>query len=330
MGGIVSSVLDVFTGADETREAAAQASAQQAAAAREAAQLALFKPVGMTTRFGSSAFQYDPTGKISGAQYQLSPELTALQNYLTTATGQSLTDVERLRRLGQSYISESPEAAARKYVAEQQGLLAPGRERELASTLNKEFQTGRTGLATGGTTTGYTAGSPGLAQSNPMFAALANARAAQDAQIAAQAQTQAQQQIGFGQGLLSSAYSPLQTGLGMLSAVEEVGQQPFKLSLQTAGLAAPSQGTAAGLLNQGLSSAAQTQYQGVQAANAANSQFLSSAIGAAAGGFGGGGGMLGGLGSGAAGGYGMGALGYGMGYGINPFSQQAKMLAAQW
>ena len=283
MGGIVSDVLNVFTGADKTAEAAQQAANTQAAAAREAAQLALFKPVGMTTRFGSSAFQYDPTGKISGAQYQLSPELTALQNYLSTATGQSLTDVERLRNLGQSYLASSPQDVAQQYMTEQQGLLAPGRERELASVLNKEFQTGRTGLATGGTTTGYTAGSQGLAQSNPVIAALFNARAQQDAQLAAQADQVAQQRIGFGQGLLSSAYSPLQTGLGMLSAVEEVGQQPFKLSLQTAGLAAPSQGTAAGLLNQGLSSAAQTQYQGIANANAANTQFLSGLIGGGAG-----------------------------------------------
>lgn len=283
MGGIVSDVLNVFTGADKTAEAAQQAANTQAAAAREAAQLALFKPVGMTTRFGSSAFQYDPTGKISGAQYSLSPELTALQNYLTTATGQSLTDVERLRNLGQSYLGASPQEIATKYVSEQQGLLAPGRERETAAALNKEFQTGRIGLATGGTTTGYTPGSAGLAQSNPMLAAIANARAQQDAQIAAQADQVAQQRIGFGQGLLSSAYSPLQTGLGMMSAVEEVGQQPFRLSLQTAGLAAPSQGTAAGLLNQGLSSAAQTQYQGIANANAANTQFLSGLIGGASG-----------------------------------------------
>lgn len=283
MGGLVSGVLDIFTGADQTRDAAAQAAQTQAAAAREAAQLALFKPVGMTTRFGSSAFQYDPTGKISGAQYQLSPELTALQNYLSTATGQSLTDVERLRNLGQSYLASNPQDVARQYMTEQQGLLTPGRERELSSVLNKEFQTGRTGLATGGTTTGYTAGSQGLAQSNPALAALFNARAQQDAQIASQADQFAQQRIGFGQGLLSSAYSPLQTGLGMLSAVEEVGQQPFRLSLQTAGLAAPSQGTAAGLLNQGLSSAAQTQYQGIANMNAANTQFLSGLIGGGAG-----------------------------------------------
>lgn len=279
MGGLVSDVLNVFTGADKTAEAASQASQAQTAAAREAAQLALFKPVGMTTRFGSSAFQYDPTGKISGAQYQLSPELTALQNYLSTTTGQSLTDVERLRNLGQSYLADSPQAVAQRYVTEQQGLLNPGREREYASVLNKEFQTGRTGLATGGTTMGYSPGSQGLAQSNPALAALFNARAQQDAQIAAQSGQMAQQQIGFGQGLLSSAYSPLQTGLGMLSAVEEVGQQPFRLSLQTAGLAAPSQGVAAGLLNQGLSSAAQTQYQGVANANAMNTQFLSGLIG---------------------------------------------------
>ena len=158
-------------------------------------------------------------------------------------------------------------------------------------------------MATGGTSTG-------LQATNPEMAAYYNALAQQDAQLAAQA-TQAGQQrtqfgaslLGTGAGLLgtqtqgqSAAFSPLQTLLGLSSNVESLSQQPYQLGIQLGQAAQPGQAAGAQMYNQGMQQAAQTRYQGEQAANAANSQFLSSLIGAASMGMGGGagGGMFGG------------------------------------
>jgi hypothetical protein len=87
MGKVVSSIANVFTGADDTRAAGERAAAQQSQAARDASAAAAFRPVGMTTRFGSSQFtrSTDPaTGMpyISSAGYTSAPELAALQNQL--------------------------------------------------------------------------------------------------------------------------------------------------------------------------------------------------------------------------------------------------------
>lgn len=359
MGSIVSSVLDPITGASKTRKAAEAAAAQQREAAQDSAYAAQFRPVGMTTRFGSSSFtrEIDPeTGLpyVSSASYEAAPELAALQERLFGQFGDQMSQAEQigsayapltpaaqaLFNVGQQYLAESPEQAAQKYVQQQQGLLAGGREQQLANIRNNLFQRGRSGLATGGTSTGMQA-------TNPEMAAYYNALAQQDAQIAAQAdqmglqrQTQAAGLFGTGAGLLGSAVqgqvgalAPLQAQLGLAGQVESMAQQPYQLGMALGTASMPGQTAGAQIYNQGMQNAANTAYQGVQQANAMNSQFLSSAIGAAAmGGFGGGGGggMFSGLGSGAAGGYGMGAMGYGAGYGINPFGQQAQMLAAQW
>jgi hypothetical protein len=56
MGKIVGSILEPFTGAKATRAAANEAAAQQAEAAKKAGYSAAFRPVGMTTRFGTSRF----------------------------------------------------------------------------------------------------------------------------------------------------------------------------------------------------------------------------------------------------------------------------------
>jgi len=87
MGGIVSAVLDPFTGASDTRDAANAAAAQQSQAAKDAAAAAAFRPVGMTTRFGSSEFtrEIDPaTGMpyIAAGSYTAAPEFASLQDRL--------------------------------------------------------------------------------------------------------------------------------------------------------------------------------------------------------------------------------------------------------
>lgn len=314
MGGLVNSILSPLTGADDTRDAANAAAAQQSQAARDSAAAAAFRPVGMTTRFGSANFtrEIDPaTGMpfVSAAQYTAAPELSGLQNRLFNQFNAGLTGAEmmgaqyapvgagaqQLMSLGNQYLAQSPDQAAQQFIQQQQGLLAGGREQQLSNIRNNLFQRGRSGLATGGTSTG-------LQGTNPEMAAYYNALAQQDAALAAGATQAGQQRATFGAGLLGTgagllgtqvqgtvgAYAPLQTQLGLANQVEQMSMQPYNLGLSLGTAQGAQNAAAAGIYNQGQQAAAQTRYQGEQAANAANSQFLSSIIAAAAGGMTGG------------------------------------------
>jgi hypothetical protein len=316
MGSAVGSIVGAITGGNAAEDAAANAAAQQRQAAETASYAAQFRPVGMTTRFGTSQFtrEVDPrTGMpyVSSAGYTAAPELAALQDRLFGQFGQSMTQAEQMGQqyaplggaaqslfgLGQQYLAESPEQAAQKYMQQQQGLLAGGREQQLSGIRNKLFQTGRSGLATGGTSTGMQA-------TNPEMAAYYNAMAQQDAQIAAQADQAGQQRAIYGAGLFGTgagllgtqtqgevgAYAPFQNLLGMSGTIEQYAQQPYQLGLQLGTAAMPGQTAGANIYNQGFSQAAQTQLAGAQQKAAAQGQFMSSLIGAAAGGMGGGGG----------------------------------------
>lgn len=238
---------------------AAQTSADaQLQAGREAAEAARFRPVGITTRFGSSNFQFDPQGYLTGAGYNVSPELKAYQDRLMSLTGQGLTQAEQaqaqyapltgaasgLFNLGQQYLAQSPEQVAQDYITRQQALLAPGRDRESAALATRLQNTGRGGLAIsqGG----------GLQAANPEAAALANARAMQDLQLAANATQAGQQQVQFGQGLFgagagllgnyyagqNAALSPFQSTLGLTGTIENLGQSPLDIGAQLGGRSA--------------------------------------------------------------------------------------------
>ena len=309
MGGIVNSILDPITGAGGVRDAANQAAAQQRQAGITAANISGFRPVGMTNRFGTSQFtrEIDPaTGVpyISSGGYTAAPELSQLQNQLfgqfnpaymqgqnTAAQYAPLSGASQsLFNLGQQYLAQSPEQAAQDYMTSQQNLLAPQREQQLAQLRNQQFQTGRTGLATGGTVAG------GMAQTNPELAAYYNSIANQNLGLASQAQQAGQQRtqygaslFGTGAGLLGSqvqgqagAYAPLQTQLGLSGTVEQMAQMPYNLGLQLGQAQQPGQTAGAGQYNQGQMAGAQTQYQGQLQAQQMNNQFLSSLIGSAA------------------------------------------------
>jgi hypothetical protein len=250
-----AALLGGILGGNAARDAANTSAAAQRYAAEQAAAAARFRPVGVTTRFGTSNFQFNPEGYLSSAGYTVSPELQAYQNRLMGLAGTGLTQAEQaqgqfapltgaaqgLFNLGQQYIAQSPEQVAQDYISKQQALLAPGRERESAQLLNQLSNTGRTGLsiAQGG----------GLSAANPEFAALANARAMQDLQLAAQAQQAGQQQTAFGAGLFGTgagllgnyysgqvgALSPFQTNLGLTSTIEQLGQSPLDIGAQLGG-----------------------------------------------------------------------------------------------
>jgi hypothetical protein len=237
----------------ESREAAQRAQQMidaETAAAKASAQ---FRPIGMTTRFGSSQFAVDPvTGQLTSAGYTLSPEAKAAQDRFVKLAETGIqqaegaqqafkplqTGAESLFKLGAGYLAEKPEDVAKNYLASQMALLKPGRELELANLQNRLQQQGRGGLsvAQGGT----------MGATTPELQALYNARAQQEAQLAANAQQYGQQQVAFGAGLLGTgaqtmgqyyggqqqAYAPYTTALGQVQELEALGQQPFQMGAQ--------------------------------------------------------------------------------------------------
>lgn len=215
LGGALESGMQTKGGMQSSQ--AAQQAAQRAAAGAQ------FRPVGITNTFGSSNFAYDPaTGQMTSAGYTLSPELQAYQNAIMGGTRSSLGDVTALQNLGRGYLAQSPQEAAQQWMQGQQALLAPSREQAWSNLGTKNFNQGTTGLqvAQGGN----------LQAANPYASALANAQAMQDLQLASQAQQAGQQQVQFGQGLLTGAYDPFKAGLSTMGSVEGLGQQPMDLS----------------------------------------------------------------------------------------------------
>lgn len=289
MGG--SSLLGGLLGGSSARRAAEAQSRAQIEAARIAADEARFRPVGITTRFGQSAFQYGPDGRVSGAGYTLAPEFASMQERLLGLAGQGLTQAEmapgmlapltgagqRLFGLGQQYLAETPEQVAAKFMAGQQALLAPSRERQYAQLQNQLFQTGRGGLSVGATGA-RPGGGAGLGATNPELEAYYNAIAQQDATLAAQAQEAGQRQLAFGTGLFGTgaqlydlygrgqagALAPYQAYLGGATTLEDLAQQPLELGSALGGRIANPTGASA--LLQGGMAAARTQ----GAANAYN------------------------------------------------------------
>jgi hypothetical protein len=291
LGG--ANIVGGMMAGDSARSAANTSAQAQLESARIAADAARFRPVGVTTRYGSSNFQTDAQGNVIGAGYTVSPELQAYQNQLQGLTGQQLQQglmapqqyaplqgaATGLFNLGQQYLSQSPQEAAQKYIEQQQNLLAPSRERQYAQLQNQLFQTGRGGLSVGGTGL-RPSGAQGLGASNPELEAYYNALAQQDAQLAAQAQAAGQQQTAFGAGLFGTgsqllgqyqagqvgALSPFQTSLGLGGTIEQMGQSPLDISAALAGRSATAGANVGQALLTGGMGAART----AQAGNAFN------------------------------------------------------------
>jgi hypothetical protein len=233
-----------------SREAAQAAQRQALEGGQTAANMAAFRPVGTTTRFGTSAYSIDPATGGLKADYSLSPLAAGYQQSLADMTNQGLMQGQQIQGLAGQYLGESPEAVRQRYVEQQNALLAPGQEQQLAGIRNRLFQTGRGGLATGATEAG------GLAATNPEMAAYYNSLANQQRQIAAGADQAAQQQIQFGQQLAGQAYSPFSAGFSAQGAVEQAGQQPLTLAQDIARLQAASGAQQGQLYGQGAQRAA--------------------------------------------------------------------------
>lgn len=236
LGGALSS--------NAQRSAARTAANAQTEAARIAAEEARFRPVGVTTRFGTSNFTFDENGRLAGAGYNLDPALAAIRDRMLSQAGgqgmgladQGLGAAQNLFGLGQQYLAQSPQEAAQQWMQSQQAVLQPAREAALARTRQGLFNTGRGGL-------GISQGGD-LAATNPEMAAYYNAIAQQDAQLAAQAQEQGRAQTQFGAGLFGlgaqaaqAGYSPFQTQLGLAGNIEGMGQSALDIGSTLGGRA---------------------------------------------------------------------------------------------
>lgn len=286
IGGGASLLGGLLGGRSARRAAQTQADAQREAA-RLAAEEARFRPVGVTTRFGSSTFTTDPTtGRVTGAGYTLDPRMRAMQDRFLGLAETGLTDAEGARArfaplqgaaqglfgLGQQYIAESPEQAAQKYILGRQNLLAPSRERQLAGLRTNLFNTGREGLSVGATGL-RPGGGEGLRATNPEMEAYYNAIAQEDARLASEGMQAGMEQTRFGAGLFATggnlatqgygletaALGPYQAYLSGATGLENLGQQPLEIGSALGGRNANT--TGANILAQGGMNAAQSMFR---------------------------------------------------------------------
>jgi len=287
MGG--TSLLGGVMGGNAARDAANTSARAQIEAARIAAEAARFRPVGVTTRFGASNFGFDPSGNLSSAGYTVSPELQAYQARLMGLSGGALSQAEMAQQqyaplqgaaqglfgLGQQYLAQSPEQVAQQYMAKQQDLLAPSRERQMSQLQNTLFQQGRGGLSVGATGM-RPGGNAGLGAASPEMEAYYNAIAQQDAALGAQAQQAGQQQVAFGTGLFGTganllgqyqqgqvgALSPFQAYLSGTQGIEGLGQSALEMGSALGGRAAQFGANAGQFLQRGGQGAALTSQEG--------------------------------------------------------------------
>jgi hypothetical protein len=302
--GLLSAGGSYLQSEQATEAAQTQANAQ-IEAARIAADSARFRPVGVTTRFGSSNFQTDAAGNVISAGYTASPEILDYQNRLSRLAGQGMTDIEGARTayapltgaaqnlfsLGGSYLKKTPEEVAADYISKQQALLAPSQENQLAMLQNKLFQQGRTGAAT--------AQGGNLMATSPELAAYYNSLAQSNLVLAAQADQEAQNRIKFGAGLFdtgaglqgkyyagqTAAYSPFTTAMDTSSGLESLAQTPLTLGTQigaktTASAAEAGRLTGTGIINAASTMAPANAYslEGNVLAGAANSPNVTGAL----------------------------------------------------
>ncbi len=150
---------------------------------------------------------------------------------------------QALTQLGQSYVGQNPQDVEQQYMRRQMALLAPGREQESANLQNQLFQQGRGGLSVGATSTG-------MGATTPELQAMYNARAQQDAVLAANAQQAGQQSAAFGANLLGQGQqlgmAGQQFGMGAIQAGQGLNQQR-----QQFGLGAMQAGQQFGMAGQG-------------------------------------------------------------------------------
>jgi hypothetical protein len=264
--------------ADKATDAARIQADAQIEAARIAAEAAKFRPVGVTTRFGTSNFGYDAAGNVTSAGYTASDEIKNYQDRLKKLADQGLLDAESARAayapltgaakslfsLGESYLAKSPEAVAADYISKQQALISPSRQTQLAELQNKLFQQGRGGAAVsqGGN----------LMATSPEYAAYYNAIAQQDLALAARADQEARDRISFGSGLfdtganlsnryytgVTGALAPFAATMDTSAELENLAARPLDLGMELGGRTTAGRAAGGRFLSEGITSAAAT------------------------------------------------------------------------
>ena len=249
------------------------AAGQGLQAGQVAASASAFRPVGVTTRFGTSNFTMgtDQFGNpvVTEAEYLVSPELRAIQDRLSALFPQAVSTAEQaagagipleqaargLFNLGAGYIAESPEVARQRNFEQLQAARLPAQIQEENRLGAGVFGRGRVGLNISGV-------------GQPELYALGRAREAQRAADILAAEQAAQDQIRFGQGLFTggaglydlafglpgAALKPLTSGLAAVQGIEGLGQQPLELGVGIGGRNINQAGAQA-LLSSGLAAA---------------------------------------------------------------------------
>lgn len=247
---------------------AAQTQAGQMAGSAAGAQ---FRPIGITSRFGQSGYNFDANGNLVGAGYQVAPDIAAMREGAigqaggllgqagqgVAATAPAQQAAQSMYSLGQGYLAQNPQEQAAQWLKQQQELLQPSREQGYAALQQQLQNTGRGGLSVS------QGGSLGAA--NPEAQAYYNALAQQNAQLAAQATQQGQQQARFGADLVgagtnaltgaygaqTAAYNPYTAAMGVATGLESYGAAPMAASLQLGQTGAQAGYNAGVLANQG-------------------------------------------------------------------------------
>ena len=207
-------------------------------AGQTAAGMGVFKPVTVSTSFGTPQYTYDSQGRLTSASYAPAEWLQNLQTGAQGLAGQyqnvaaqQLADQRALQNAalgygaGQTLYGAAQQAlptsydtaqATQDYYNRMQQMVAPQREQQLASTRQNLFNRGRQGLAVGATQAG------GMLATNPEMAAYYNAVAQQDLGLANQAEQQAlanlAQRQNMALGLFGAGASQLGTGADLTNA----------------------------------------------------------------------------------------------------------------
>ena len=325
-------LLGGLLGGNSAKKAAQISAQSQLEAARIAADAQKFRPVGITSRFGSSQFTTDDKGYLTGADYNLAPDVASLRDYLISqAQGAGVRTAEgaggaqeRLFQLGEGYLAQTPDEAAQRWMESQQKLLQPSRERAQAALTQNLFNTGRggTAVAQGGM----------MGPANEEQQALLNAQFLQDLELATRAQEQGRAQTTFGAGLFgtgldlaSGGYNPLKTQFGLAQGLEEAGQGTLNMGAELGGRSAQAGANVGNTLFQGGTDAARSMFDanayspvGAAFSGIANNKQLTQSIAN----------LFSPFGSTPQGAYGQQGQ-YLAGALANPQTQQANMLAAQ-
>ena len=258
LGGIGS-----YLGGQSAQNAMNQQATQMAGSAAGAQ----FRPVGITSRFGQSGYNYDAAGNLVGAGYQVAPDIAAMREgaigqaggllgqagQAGYATAPAFGAAQSMYSLGQGYLAQNPQEQAAQWLKQQQDLLRPSQEQSYAMLQQQLQNTGRGGfsVAQGGS----------LGAANPEAQAYYNAIATQNAKLAAEATQQGQAQARFGADLVgagtnaltgaygaqTAAYNPYTSAIGAATGLEGYGAAPMAASLQL-GTAASNAGLNAGQL----------------------------------------------------------------------------------